>query len=83
MQLIDCIQLVLGDIRLTPFYDIDECLVKIKSYIDEINNGKDTIVYTCNDMHVHVYHSTPACFQCTKHMCSCALYFQLQCFTHK
>ena len=29
----------LGDIRLTPFYDADECLAKMERYIEEINKG--------------------------------------------
>ena len=49
-----------GDIRLTPFYDIDECLAKIKDCIDEINNGA---VYTCDHMHVIC-----SMFQCTEHV---------------
>ena len=28
-----------GDIRLTPFYDIKECVEKVKGYIKEINDG--------------------------------------------
>ena len=30
---------VQGDIRLTPFYSIDECMKKIESYVAELNNG--------------------------------------------
>lgn len=29
-----------GDIRLTPFYDIDQCMEKMKDYIEELNNSK-------------------------------------------
>ena len=28
-----------GDIRLTPFYDIDQCVEKIKDYVKELNNS--------------------------------------------
>lgn len=28
-----------GDIRLTPFYDVDECMKKVKGYVEELNNG--------------------------------------------
>ena len=28
-----------GDIRLTPFYDVDECMEKVKGYVQELNNG--------------------------------------------
>ena len=28
-----------GDIRLTPFYNIDDCLEKVKGYIQDIGNG--------------------------------------------
>ena len=30
---------VQGDIRLTPFYDVDECMKKVKGYVKELNNG--------------------------------------------
>ena len=28
-----------GDIRLTPFYNIDDCLEKVRGYVQEIGNG--------------------------------------------
>lgn len=28
-----------GDIRLTPFYDANECVKKMKSYVEELNKG--------------------------------------------
>ena len=28
-----------GDIRLTPFYDAETCLEKVKGYAESINNG--------------------------------------------
>ena len=28
-----------GDIRLTPFYDVDECMKKVKGYVEELNDG--------------------------------------------
>ena len=30
---------VQGDIRLTPFYNIDECVKKVEGYVKEINDG--------------------------------------------
>ena len=30
---------VQGDIRLTPFYNIHECMEKVKGYVDELNGG--------------------------------------------
>ena len=30
---------VQGDIRLTPFYNIDECMEKVRGYIQELNAG--------------------------------------------
>lgn len=33
-----------GDIRLTPFYDIEECTARMIKYVDELNNGKGLIV---------------------------------------
>ena len=29
-----------GDIRLTPFYDIDDCIEKVKGYVKELNDGE-------------------------------------------
>ena len=29
-----------GDIRVTPFYDIKDCLEKVEGYIRDISNGK-------------------------------------------
>ena len=29
-----------GDIRLTPFYNIDDCLEKVRGYVQEIGNGQ-------------------------------------------
>lgn len=34
----------LGDIRLTPFYDIEACKAKVKEYAEELNRGN----YYCN-----------------------------------
>ena len=31
---------VQGDIRLTPFYKIDQCLEKVKGYVEELNEGQ-------------------------------------------
>lgn len=28
-----------GDIRLTPFYDAETCLEKVKGYVDDLNRG--------------------------------------------
>ena len=28
-----------GDIRLTPFYDIDECMARIMGLVEELNKG--------------------------------------------
>ena len=30
---------VQGDIRLTPFYDVNECVEKVKSYVADLNKG--------------------------------------------
>ena len=30
----------MGDIRLTPFNDIDHCVEKVKGYVQELNNGE-------------------------------------------
>ena len=30
---------VQGDIRLTPFYDIDECIKKVEGYVAELDKG--------------------------------------------
>ena len=38
-----------GDIRLTPFYDVDECMKKIMGYVEELNSGgyiSDSMVTT-------------------------------------
>ena len=32
--------LLAGDIRLTPFYDVEECIAKVKGYMEELNKGK-------------------------------------------
>ena len=32
---------VQGDIRLTPFYNIDECVKKVEGYIAELNKGNN------------------------------------------
>ena len=29
----------IGDIRLTPFYDIDECMARIMGLVEELNKG--------------------------------------------
>ena len=34
---------VQGDIRLTPFYNIEDCLDKVKGYVKDINNGEGTL----------------------------------------
>ena len=34
-----------GDIRLTPFNDIDACVEKLKGYVEELNQGKMQVVY--------------------------------------
>ena len=31
---------VMGDIRLTPFYDINHCVEKLGGYVEELNTGK-------------------------------------------
>jgi len=31
---------VQGDIRLTPFYNINECLKKVEGYVAELNKGE-------------------------------------------
>jgi acetylornithine deacetylase len=36
---------VKGDIRLTPFYDANECVTKITSYVEELN--KDVTILPC------------------------------------
>ena len=30
---------VQGDIRLTPFYNVDECMKKVQGYVAELNKG--------------------------------------------
>lgn len=30
---------IIGDIRLTPFYDIDECMARIMGLVEELNKG--------------------------------------------
>ena len=30
-----------GDIRLTPFYDAETCLEKVKGYVETLNNGEE------------------------------------------
>ena len=52
--------LLTGDIRLTPFYDAEECIAKVKGYTEELNKGKlefDThaVASTCNDFGVRVH----------------------------
>ena len=37
---------IMGDIRFTPFYDIDQCVEKMKGYIQELNNSKQFKFYT-------------------------------------
>ena len=32
--------LLTGDIRLTPFYDAEECIAKVKGYTEELNKVK-------------------------------------------
>ena len=29
-----------GDVRLTPFYNVKDCMAKLKGYVDELNKGK-------------------------------------------
>lgn len=36
---------VQGDIRLTPFYDIDECVKKVEDYVAELNKGQYNVVW--------------------------------------
>ena len=31
---------VQGDIRLTPFYNIQDCLNKVRGYVEDMNNGQ-------------------------------------------
>ena len=52
-----------GDIRLTPFYDVDECMKKIMGYVEELNSGEyisDSIVTTVavkkHHFHCNLYH---------------------------
>ena len=33
-----------GDLRLTPFYDFDEGVAKVKGYVDELNKGKTLLI---------------------------------------
>lgn len=33
--------LLLGDIRLTPFYNIEDCVNQVKKYVEELNQGDD------------------------------------------
>ena len=37
--------IVKGDIRLTPFYDVNECVRKIKGYVEELNKGKKITLF--------------------------------------
>ena len=34
-----CLHMITGDIRLTPFYDVEECMRKVKSYVVDLNQG--------------------------------------------
>ena len=38
-----------GDIRLTPFYNIHDCMKKFEGYVQELNNGK-----SCDESSDHV-----------------------------
>ena len=31
--------MLIGDIRLTPFYNIEDCVAKAKTYVNELNQG--------------------------------------------
>ncbi len=42
--------LILGDIRLTPFYNILDCVAKVETYVNELNQG---ICFACMLAAVH------------------------------
>jgi acetylornithine deacetylase/succinyl-diaminopimelate desuccinylase-like protein len=46
-----------GDIRLTPFYDVDECMKKVMGYVEELNSGWDISDYYvgCVSYIVHIH----------------------------
>lgn len=57
-----------GDIRLTPFYDVDECMKKIMGYVEELNSGwyiSDSIVTTVA-VKKHRLHCRPYCLYACK-----------------
>ena len=35
-----CLYINAGDIRLTPFYDVEGCMKKVQSYVDDLNQGE-------------------------------------------
>lgn len=39
---------IMGDIRLTPFYDIDQCVEKMTSVVKELNNSKSMLASYTN-----------------------------------
>ena len=46
---------VQGDIRLTPFYNIDECIEKVRGYIQELNAGRYTFSVVCVSVMIAFY----------------------------
>ena len=38
--LLNLVSVFSGDIRLTPFYNVKDCMAKVKGYVDELNKGK-------------------------------------------
>ena len=38
---------IMGDIRLTPFHDIDNCVEKVRGYVQELNYSKAIVGPYC------------------------------------
>lgn len=45
-----CCLHVPGDVRLTPFYDPEECMMKLQSYVDDLNKGQTEMVMTVSGL---------------------------------
>jgi hypothetical protein len=50
---------VQGDIRLTPFYNLAQCMAKVESYVDDINK-----VERCSKTKLHVSYFPSQNFPC-------------------
>lgn len=52
---------VQGDIRLTPFYDVGECVKKVEGYVAELNKGIQPCFVPTFFLIVHYVHTCVSC----------------------